>query len=232
MYQLKLEKFDGPLDLLLQMIEQDKLNISEISLAEMADQYVEYITLNKDRINANELSDFLLIAAKLLLIKSRYLMPFLKTEEDDEAGDLESRLKIYKEFLEASLKINIFYENGNTAFLRPIFMPEKEVCFYPPKQIFAADLKEMFESLLSRLVPSFKIDEEKFEKRVTVQEKLEQIKALLLKQVEFGFNNLLGTREKSEVIVSFLAILELVKQKYVFVDQEGHFEEIMVRSIR
>lgn len=229
MYQLKLEKFEGPLDLLLQMIEQDKLNISEISLAEMADQYVEYITLNKDTINANELSDFLLVAAKLLLIKSRYLMPFLKTEEDEEIGDLETRLKIYKEFLEASRGINTYYENGNTAFSRPIFLPEKEASFYPPKQFSAGNLKEMFESLLSRLTPSFKIDEERFEKRVTVQEKLDQIKILLLKQVELGFSNLLGTREKSEIIVSFLAVLELVKQRFIFVEQEGYFEEIVIK---
>ncbi|MFH0856421.1 MAG: segregation/condensation protein A [bacterium] len=229
MYHLQLEKFEGPFDLLLQLIEQDKLNISEISLAEIADQYVQYIDLNKDKINANDLSDFLLIAAKLLLIKSRYLMPFLETDNDDEdEGSLENQLKIYKEFLEASKKINACYESKNTAFFRPVFLQTREISFYPPKNITTNGLKEAFCDLLARLKPYFKIDEERFERRITVQEKLDEIKQMLLNRIEFGFSNLLGSREKSEIIVSFLAILELVKQKYVFVDQEGHFEEIII----
>ncbi|MFH0854464.1 MAG: segregation/condensation protein A [bacterium] len=283
MYHFKLEQFEGPLDLLLKMIEAEELNISEVSLAEIADQFVKYvmgcddnsqrqenaqkeqsipISPLKDCIDANELSDFLIIAAKLVYIKSKYLMPFLMTSEDEEEIDnLETQLKIYKEFLDASKIIKEYYENKSFLYVKDklnmsIFfdgLNEKEIekfsseakqsltyeirnlkfeSFFPPKKLRKEDLKISFENLIMRLKPAFKLDEAQFERRVTVQERLEQIRSLIFEKLEVGFNSLMINREKSEVIVSFLAVLELIKQQFAYVEQEEYFSEIVIKRVK
>src|SRR3989339_2104859 len=100
----KIDKFEGPLGLLLQLIESQELDITEISLAKIADQYIEYIRGDKG-IGPEELADFLVVAAKLLLIKSRALLPFLKGEAEEEIEEFEQQLRMYKEFLAAAKKI-------------------------------------------------------------------------------------------------------------------------------
>lgn len=233
MYNIKLEKFEGPLDLLLQLIEEDELNISEISLAAIADEYVEYIKSHKEDINADELSDFLVVAAKLLLIKSKYLMPFLETAEDEEIYDLEKRLKIYKEFLEASAKINEYFLSKNVSFAREkISLYEPKELFNPPKNLTANDLMEIYKALVARLKPAFNpLDEESIRKTISVHEKLKQIKDLLLKRVKTSFSKLADTKDKSDIIVCFLAILELSKQRMVIITQEDHFADIEVSLV-
>jgi len=254
MYDFKLEQFEGPLNLLLQLIEQDELNISEISLAKIADQYIEYIDAHtKDNstggINADELSDFLVIAAKLLLIKSKYLMPFLMVEDEEEIGDLEQRLKIYKEFLDASGDINDLYNNKLISFLRNIsieqllkdglFKPSPRPCgrgkqdgkglFFPPATIEINDLGRVFEEIIKKLAPKPELEEEKMNKTVSVQEKFNELRNLINQKVNFKFSNLFNEdKDKGNIIVSFLAVLELVKQKVVFVEQENYFEDIYI----
>jgi len=265
MYKCKIEQFEGPLDLLLQLIENEELNISEISLSKIADQYVEHVNVNT--IDANELSDFLLIAAKLLLAKSRYLLPFLNTEDDEDIGDLEQRLKIYKEFLDASKVIDELYRSGNTGYVPKFqilnFKFQKNIkCqisnvqkdgkegeegiegkekkkggqgddnFFPPRKISKDDLKRAFEDILDNLKPQERLEEERIQRVVSVQEKLDEIKSFVLKQIKIDFNNLIvGAGDKEEVIISFLAILELVKQRVVVVEQSEQFSDITIQRI-
>src|SRR3989338_9236417 len=100
MYQTKLEQFEGPLHLLLELIEAEKLDITSIALSKVTDQFLDYLTETSD-LHPEELADFLVVAARLLLIKSRALLPSL-TGEGDEEADLERQLKIYREYYEAS----------------------------------------------------------------------------------------------------------------------------------
>jgi len=102
MYQIKLEKFEGPLDLLLKLIEEERLSINEISLSQVANKYLEFVNSTQN-ISLDELADFLTVSAKLILIKSRTLLPSLNFEE--EGDSLEKQLRIYKEYYEASKKI-------------------------------------------------------------------------------------------------------------------------------
>ena len=101
----KLEKFEGPLDLLLQLIESADLDITEVALSKVADQFMEYLEQVEEK-NSEEMADFLVVASRLLLIKSRILMPALHLDEDDEVIGLEEQLKIYREYYEASKKID------------------------------------------------------------------------------------------------------------------------------
>ena len=113
----KIDKFEGPLALLLQLIEKEELDITEISLAKIADQYIEYIRSCKG-IGPEELADFLVVAAKLLLIKSRALLPFLKGEAEEEIEEFEHQLRMYKEFLEAAKKIEAIIGKKRFSFAR------------------------------------------------------------------------------------------------------------------
>src|SRR3990167_8461875 len=105
MLYFKIEKFEGPLGLLLQLIEKEEMDITEIYLAKIADQYIDYIR-NSKSIEPEEMADFLVVAAKLFLIKSRALLPFLQGEVEQEIQDFENQLKMYKEFLEAAKKVH------------------------------------------------------------------------------------------------------------------------------
>ena len=106
MVNFKLEKFEGPLSLLLKLIEQEELDITQVSLANVADQYVNYIR-QSDHINPDEVADFLVVAAKLLLIKSRALLPYLYPEEEEDIEELQQQLRMYQEFVKASKGINL-----------------------------------------------------------------------------------------------------------------------------
>ena len=104
MLEFKTEKFSGPLALLLSLIEKEELDITEVNLAKIADQYVEYIKRNSN-LSVDEMADFLVIAAKLLYAKSKALLPYLYADdEDDDIEDLEKQLKMYQEFVAASKK--------------------------------------------------------------------------------------------------------------------------------
>ena len=113
----KIDKFEGPLGLLLQLIEKEELDITQISLAKIADQYIEYIKQAKE-LKPEELADFLVVAAKLLLIKSRALLPFLKGEAEQEIQEFEEQLRMYQEFLSAAKKLEIIIGQKRFSFAR------------------------------------------------------------------------------------------------------------------
>src|SRR3989338_6596602 len=111
--EIKLEKFQGPLDLLLQLIEQDELNITEISLSNVTEQFFDY--LNKlEESRSEELADFLVIATKLVYLKSKHLLPYLYPEAD-EGPSLAEQLKLYKRYADASKEIGRLWEQGSIA---------------------------------------------------------------------------------------------------------------------
>ncbi|MFZ5364219.1 MAG: segregation and condensation protein A, partial [Patescibacteria group bacterium] len=116
MYQIKIEKFEGPFDLLLQMIEKEEMNITEISLARIADQFILYLE-QMENLNPAEMADFLVVAAKLLWIKSKALLPSLEVEGED-GSDLATQLKIYKEYRDASLVIHKMILKRRFTFVR------------------------------------------------------------------------------------------------------------------
>ena len=105
MSKVVLEQFEGPLDLLLKLIEKDKLVITEISLAHITNQYLNYIEESKELI-PEEVADFLLIASKLIYLKSKHLLPDFNLEDEDDASSLEEQLKIYRQYYDAAQNIN------------------------------------------------------------------------------------------------------------------------------
>jgi segregation and condensation protein A len=233
--EVKSEKFQGPLGLLLQLIEKQKLDITEIGLAAICDQYINYIKSDDNNVGAEEMADFLLIAAKLLYIKSRSLLPYLYPAEDDcEIDDLKMQLKMYKEFVEASKKIKelatgkkfLYIKNINNNQIKKYFL--NIVSFFPPKELKKEYLKDTFVNFLDNLKPKIEeIREERVKRVVTIEERIDYIKNILNKHKSYSFNKLVNQKkDKTEIIINFLAVLELAKQKQLIFKQDFLFGNI------
>lgn len=236
MYTLKLSQFEGPLDLLLELIEEKKLNVSEISLAEVADQYLAYIksedfarSCTSQEMHLAHIADFLVIAARLLLIKSRALLPSLSLTEEEEGDikELESRLEEYRIFKDAAKKLGIAATKSSPLYGREFLVGFKD--FLPPTGLTSETLRDTVLALLTILEESTTIKEETIALIVSFEETLETIKARVLKEA-FSFHEIGGQGGKSDTIVAFLAILELAKQKFIIVEQEEIFRDIRIKK--
>jgi len=226
MIQVRIRQFEGPLDLLLQLIEREELDISTVSLAEVTDQYLG--TLEQvERRHPDELADFLVVAAKLLLIKSRILLPQLSLP-DEEGLPLEDQLRLYRTFVGASETVrrlyrrkHVMYPREHTAMIEPMFMP--------PERLGANDLAEAFRTALQRLEPVAVITQTTIARTVSLQQKIQSIRDLILSESAVNFRQLLERADsRMDVIVTFLALLELVKQRTAVVVQEENFSDIQI----
>ncbi|MDO8529587.1 MAG: segregation/condensation protein A [bacterium] len=228
-YHAKLDKFEGPLDLLLKLIEEQKLNIAEVSLASVADQYLEYLS-QKERITLENLADFLTVASKLILIKSKALLPNLEfsEEEEKEIVDLERQLAEFKKFKDISTALGRMAESGRISFSREKFLGT-QLFFYPPENINVFDLKKFFAQVLDNIPVLEKLEEEMVREVITLEQKIEHLQNFLRKKIETSFSDLVsGAENKVDVIVSFLAMLEMVKQKIINVEQNSLFQDIKI----
>ncbi len=226
-YEVALEKFKGPLDLLLELIEGEKLDISEVSLAAVTDGYLRRLDARHD-INPEELADFLVVASKLLFIKSRALLPYLNLGEQPE-GDLETQLKIYKEYLDASKSLDAMIGKRRFLFVHEK-LPQVDIGFAPPEKLTKTQMADLFRAVLARLEPLVHVPKAIIEKTVSIHEKIRHLQSLLARAASVSFRSVLASAEsKTEIIVSFLALLELVKQRTVSVSQGKLFEDITIR---
>ena len=231
-YTVKVEQFEGPFDLLLQLIEQNKLDITQLSLSFITEQYIQMIQASCDKISPNELADFLVIAAKLLLIKSKALMPYLSWGEEDDSIDLEKQLRMYKEYFEASKRIQKMISKKHFLFFREKFLVSGDIGFHPPRGITKSRLADIFRAIVDGLMPLSYLPKSVIRRTINIQEKISRIRNIILNQANVHFSHILReAKDKTEVIVSFLAILELMKQREVMVRQDTMFEEIIVEKI-
>lgn len=223
------EGFSGPLDLLLSLIDEQKLDINELAISEVTEQYINYLETLEEK-HPEELADFLVIATRLLLLKSKNLLPQL--EPDDEQGpSLEEQLRLYKAFVEASKKLNKVWLQNNIAGFR-VEPPRRPTSFVAPVNFNLKNLQESIWKLILRLKPLKELPQRNIDKGLTIKEKLEQIRVLLKKTKEFSFNDVLqNSQNRTEVIFTFLALLELVKERQVALKQEDSFSDIMVAKI-
>lgn len=232
MFNVRLEKFEGPLDLLLELIEKQKLNITEMSIAQVAGGYLEFIR-NEESVSLENLAEFVNIASKIILIKSRSILPTLEVtpEEEKEIKDLEKQLKLYKQFKEAADKIGFLVKNKNRLYSRDYLLGVSAV-FSPPENINVFDLKKTFRKIIDQIVLPEKLPEEAIRDIITLEDKINELQKTLEKRVEVSFSQIRALAgDKIEIIVSFLALLELVKQRIVSAEQSKLFEEIKISKI-
>lgn len=229
-FTVKQERFEGPLDLLLDLIEKRKLFVSDVSLAKVADDYIAYVK-NLSEFPVADSAQFVLIASTLLLIKSKSLLPSLDltTEEQASIEDLERRLKIYEKMRDISQKIkplfgrDIMFARGERR-LDPVFTPDADMTL--PNLLSAA--RRVLQSLPKKeYLPKILVD-----KVISLEEMISNLTQRISSSLKMSFKEFsgVGRGERVHVIVSFLAMLELVKQGVIEVAQERHFEDISMET--
>jgi segregation and condensation protein A len=217
------------LHLLLELIQHDELPITEVSLARVTEDYLSYISQHE--VPADELADFLIIASRLLLIKSKAILP-IDDEPVEDQSTLALQLRLYKLFSDAADHLETRYEHAHESFSRPKAMeaPSKE--FVVPEGLSVVLLKEAFDGLLKRLEPYFRLQQVAMERVVSVQERIAELHEAILNRSRLSFHHLIRSgASKVDVVVSFLALLELVKRQVVHVMQGDTFSDIEVTRI-
>ncbi|MBN1405908.1 MAG: segregation/condensation protein A [Candidatus Omnitrophica bacterium] len=235
-YKVKLQVFEGPLDLLLFLIKKNEVNIHDIPISQITEQYLQYLDLMK-MLDLNIAGEFLVMAATLMHIKSKMLLPpdeseLAEGEEIDPREELVRKLLEYKRFKEAASQLQDMEKKQKDIFVRPASedMPD--------------DLKEagsdevFFEASIFDLITAFKkvlkeIPKETFynvvKDEVTVSEKIHHIFHLLVKEPALSFFTLFkDAKSKIEIIAIFLAILELIRMKEITARQDSPFSDIMI----
>jgi segregation and condensation protein A len=229
-FKVKLQDFEGPLDLLLGLIEQRKLSINQISLARVADDFIAYLQSLND-FPVAESADFLLIASTLVLIKSKSLLPNLQLS-DEESGsieDLERRLKFLQQMKETAKIMQGLYGKQVMYFERerqytPVFSPHAGIT---PRALFDAAF-----GLIASLPKFEKIPKTIVKKVISLDEMIRNLSERISASLRMSFREFssFGRKEKVHVIVSFLAMLELVKQGAIRVAQNSDFEDITIET--
>lgn len=232
MYEVKLDQFSGPLDKLLELIEERKLEITTISLAAVTEDFLNYLkSLSEEEKHPSILADFVVVAARLLLIKSKSILPSLELteEEEEDIRDLESRLKIYKEFKIAALHIQELWKKKHSSFARQFLMNLPPI-FYPPENLKVGDLTGAIIAILNELKNL--IPEKQTVKRIviTIEEKVRELLSRLQEKAEQSFKNLAQNKSKIEIIVLFQAMLHLLRDKIIRVEQNSQFSDIIVKK--
>ncbi len=223
------DKFSGPLELLLEIIEEEHLSITEVSLAQITESYLQYINTHEPP--PDELADFLIVATKLLLIKSRTILPKAGEPEED-ASTLALQLRMYKEFVEASKHLEAIFDNDKELFAREKADVVKQTEVIVAGGLTPTALQESFAKLLKQLQPFFALKQVAMERVISVKERLEEIRSAILERSRMTFSDIVGNgRSKVDVVISFLALLELVKQRVVYVVQDKSFHEIEIKRV-
>ncbi len=228
--KIEIDEFTGPFYVLVELILSKKMDITTVSLAEVTDQYIEAVNSQEGGINPYHLADFLVVAARLIYLKSKMILPYLATsQEEEEIEDLAKRLKVYEKYHQAAKNIEKILKEGKFIYNRDKLAVQVESVFNPPHNLTVFDLKDIWQEIVRRIEPVVKVPEKVIKRTVSIKEKISQISSRLEKYMRLNFNDIIAeSKDKTEVIVSFLALLELVKQKAIKVTQNNLYEDIVI----
>lgn len=230
---VKTPVYEGPLDLLLDLIEKRKLLINDISLAQVTDEYIARINAMHE-MPVEETAEFISLAATLLLIKSRSLLPTLdlSPEESRDIKELEYRLALYQIIKETARSLG----NSPAPMLLEGNAPEPPAMFLFDASITLASLRSAAQSLIDGFPASLALPKVEVKKIISIEEMVEKLSTRISSAFRLSFKEFSGLGQKADaqarhdVIVSFLALLELVKQGIIRANQGEHFGDIMLES--
>jgi segregation and condensation protein A len=236
-YKVKFEVFEGPLDLLLYLIKKEEVDIYEVNLTKLATQFIEYIDTMR-LLDLEVAGEFLVMAATLMYIKSRELLPVdqqVQVEGEDEGEDprweLIRQLVEYKKFKDAAAQLQTLESKQENVFPRLPGKLEFEPEAQPAKpEVSLFDLINAVNSVLLRIAQKEGSAREIFEDKWTVSEKIEALLLLIKEKDQLKFSTLFeGATSRSEVVCTFLALLELIRLKQLVCRQSETFGEIDIR---
>jgi segregation and condensation protein A len=230
MYTVQLEKFQGPLDVLLQLIEEQKLPITEISLAQVTQQFLDHIKTLAS-VDPNVLADFLTVASKLLVIKSKSLLPTLaeELEADEEATDLTYQLLQFKKFKEVAKHLRALEAKNRWSYSRDV-VTEDYISFYPDPNATLGRLHSAVQSVCRSLEEITRLPKQIVKEVISIAQKIRELQNFLSQKIEMRLSEAIKSKSRTEIIVTFLAMLELVKQRILSVEQESVFADITIKK--
>lgn len=236
-YAIKIENFEGPIDLLLHLIDKNKMNICDVKLSEITDQYIEYIK-KMEEMNLEITSEFLVMASTLIYIKSKSILP-KNVEEEEEISEEEllHRIIEYKKYKEITKKLRQMYEESGVRYYKApenIKLPKQEL---KENQYNEENIISVYKQLLEKNTQKINENAKNIEKiaitdTYTVASKVKEMLKELIKKPKFVFNALfsLNKCEKEEVITAFSGLLELSRRNKVVTSQEEIFGDISVQK--
>lgn len=232
-YKLRLDKFEGPLDLLLHLIKQNEVDVYDIPIASIADQYIEYLDMMKE-LDLDVASEFLVMAATLMEIKSRMLLPTQPDEEEPEEDprfELIEQILEYKKYKELSMNLGDLHERESEYFQRD-FREDVDVQVQEPLfEVSLFELLQAFQRVLEYAsVDSFRevtLDE------VSIEDMMQDLRAMLRERKNVLLEEIFKNRPRSKIILitTFLALLELIRLKEAVARQTRLFDEIRIFSL-
>lgn len=233
-YNFQLQVYEGPLDLLYDLITKHKIEIKDISIVDITNQYIEYLRM-MDKMDLEVTSDFIAMASKLLEIKSKFLLYNKKEDEEDPRLDFMEQLEEYKKFKEASQEIskNMGYIKDRYYRNQQELVSDESISL---EDITLQDLLSILPNILNskKEKDSEEIDEklDKLinERVVPIEEKTTYIREILLKTDEAKFSKIVDGYDINEIVATFLSLLELIKVKEVVVEQDILFNDILIKK--
>ncbi len=241
---VKLQVFEGPLDLLLYLIEKNKVNIYDIPIVEITNQYMEYLTEMKRR-DLNILSEFLVMAATLIDIKSKMLLPSNpedEEEEEDPRAELVQQLLEYKMYKCMAYELKDRQVDAQRVMFKQPTIPKEVAAYEEPvnieelvSDVTLAKLNDIFRSIMKKQADRIDPVRSKFGKiekeEVSLADRMTYLEDYAKSHKQFSFRSLLEAQAgKVEIIVTFLAILELMKMGKILISQEHIFDDIRINS--
>jgi segregation and condensation protein A len=271
MYELKTEKFTGPLEKLLELIEAQKLGIDDVSLAKVTDGFLKYLEEFRKgggsdagnpsqasrpqtdatrslplegeelfRADLRVLADFIAVASRLILLKSKYLLPGLALTQEEEADikDLEARLAKYRELRPAIIILAKLWRASPKSYSRPYFLGRgtgfaaDQHVFYPGTRTNASALTQALQRLFDTIV-TYELETQTIkDKIVSLEEKIQEVMQRITREGEMHLSSgANGGQSRSEMVVVFLALLHLAREQLVKLEQVSQFSDIMVRKV-
>ncbi|MDD6194256.1 MAG: segregation/condensation protein A [Lachnospiraceae bacterium] len=242
--EFKLQVFEGPLDLLLHLLDKNKVSIYDIPIVEITNQYMDYIRQMREN-DLNVMSEFMVMAATLLDIKSRMLLPADETEEEegeDPRAELVQQLLEYKLYKCMAFELKDRQVDASRVFYKEPSIPQEVAAYQPPidTEELVADLSlnqlnDIFKSVLKRQKDKIDPIRSKFgeikKEEVSMEDKMAYLTDYALHHRSFSFRQLLEKQSsRLEIIVTFLAILELMKAGTILISQEHTFDDIKITS--
>ena len=241
----KLESFEGPLDLLLHLIEKNKVNIYDIPIAMITDQYLEYVNHMEEE-SLDVVSEFLVMAATLLDIKARMLLPKEvneEGEEEDPRAELVARLLEYKTYKYMSLELKDMELDAEKIFYKDPTIPKEVKEYEQPVDldklldgVTLTKLQQIFNSVMRRQQEKIDPVRSTFgtikKEPVSLEEKIASVMGYARKHRKFSFRGMLDRqKDKTEIVVTFLALLELMKIGKIHLTQENLFDDMMIETL-
>lgn len=228
-FELKLDSYKGPIETLLDLVLEKKMEITLVSLAEVTGDFLNYVTALEEDVRYRAIvADFLVVASKLIFIKSKILLPSLPLTEEEEADirSLESRVRLYKELKDAEKHLVEAWGMTPKMSVRE-FLMSNERAFFPPEKTTPQTLHKAMVRVygeLERLATPVETIERQV---VNLKEKIQEVLARITSEPT-SFSEFKKHSSRAEIVVLFLAVLHLVRDQALQVDQKGHFSEIFV----